>query len=152
MSGIFKMLPLLRLSTLALTMALASCSTLKPDAHLAAFSTRLTGMNQVPPVGSLATGTAYAVLNKNTLLLRWKLSYTGLTGPASACNFHGPAVIGANANSTLALKAPIKSPLEGQATLTPAQATELLAGKWYLSIKTATHPRGEIRGQMILQE
>jgi hypothetical protein len=125
---------------------------LKPDAHLAAFSTRLTGMNQVPPANSLATGTAYAVLNKNTLLLRWKLSYTGLSGPATAGNFHGPAAIGANANSTLALKSPIKSPLEGQATLTPVQATELLAGKWYLSIKTSAYPRGEIRGQMILQE
>jgi hypothetical protein len=109
-------------------------------------------MNQVPPAGSLATGTAYAVLNKNTLLLRWKLSYTGLSGPATAGNFHGPAVIGANASSTLSLKAPIKSTLEGQATLTQVQAAELLAGKWYLSIKTALHPPGEIRGQMILQE
>jgi hypothetical protein len=69
-----------------------------------------------------------------------------------AGNFHGPAAIGANANSTLALKDPIKSPLEGQATLTPAPATELLAGKWYLFIKTAAHPSGEIRRQMILQE
>lgn len=152
MLGELTMWSLLRISTLALTMAITGCSTLQSDVHLAAFSTRLTGMNQVPPVGSLATGTAYAVLNKNTLLLRWKLSYTGLSGPASACNFHGPAVIGANANSTLALKAPIKSPLEGQATLTPVQATELLAGKWYLAIKTVNHPRGEIRGQMILQE
>jgi hypothetical protein len=152
MSAELKSYFMLPVCTLLLTMALISCSSLKPDAHLAAFSTRLTGMNQVPPASSLATGTAYAVLNKNTLLLRWKLSYTGLSGPATAGNFHGPAVIGTNANSTLALKAPIKSPLEGQATLTQVQATELLAGKWYLSIKTAAHPRGEIRGQMILQE
>jgi hypothetical protein len=136
----------------ALALSLAGCGTLKPDAHLAAFSTQLTGMNQVPAVGTSATGIAYAVLDKNTSLFRWKLSFTGLSGPAIAANFHGPAVIGANANSAIALKSPVKSPLEGQATLTPAQATDLLAGKWYLSVKTSAHPRGEIRGQMILQE
>jgi hypothetical protein len=95
----------------------------------------------VPPAGSLATGTAYAVLNKNTLLLRWKLSYTGLSGPATAGNFHGPAVIGANANSTLALKATIKSPLEGQAKLTPALANFRRASGTCLSELQLTHVR-----------
>ena len=136
----------------ALAATLSGCVTLKPDAHLAAFSTQLTGMNQVPAVGTSATGIAYAILNKNTLLLRWKLSFTGLSGAAVGANFHGPAAIGANANSTIVLKTPVKSPLEGQATLTPAQAADLLAGQWYLSVKTSNHPRGEIRGQMILQE
>jgi hypothetical protein len=140
------------LTAVALALAMTSCATRQPDAHLAAFKTQLTGMNQVPAVGTSATGIAYAVLNKNTLLFRWKLSFTGLSGPALGANFHGPAVIGANANSTIALQAPVKSPLEGQATLTPAQATDLLSGKWYLSIKTSAHPRGEIRGQMMLQE
>ncbi|MDO9197071.1 CHRD domain-containing protein, partial [Rhodoferax sp.] len=46
----------------------------------------------------------------------------------------------------------VKSPLAGQATLTPAQAADLLAGKWYASIHTPAHPAGEIRGQMILRE
>jgi hypothetical protein len=140
------------LAAVALTLFMTGCATRQPDAHLAAFKTQLTGMNQVPPVGTSATGIAYAVLDKNTFLLRWKLSFTGLSGPATGANFHGPAVIGANANSTITLKAPVKSPLEGQATLTSAQAADLLADKWYLSIKTSSHPGGEIRGQMILKE
>jgi hypothetical protein len=61
-------------------------------------------------------------------------------------------MIGANANATLAFKLPVKSPVDGRATLTPAQAADLLSGKWYVSIETSAHPRGEIRGQMMLRE
>lgn len=140
------------LTTTAMALAMAGCSVLAPDAHLAAFSTQMTGLNQVPPVATPATGRVDAVLDKNTRLFRWKLSFTGLSGPATAGHFHGPAVIGANANIALPFKGPLKSPLDGQATLTPAQAADLLAGKWYASIHTAAHPAGEIRGQIILRE
>ena len=140
------------LATTALIFAMAGCSVLQPDAHLAAFSAQMTGLNQVPPVATVATGHVVAVLDKNTRLFRWKLSFTGLSGAATAGNFHGPAIVGANANMTLAFKGPVKSPLEGQATLTPAQAADLLTGKWYVNIDTQAHPRGEIRGQMILRE
>ncbi len=140
------------LVAMATAVAVAGCSVLQPDAHLAAFSTQMTGMNQVPPVRTLATGRVDAVLDKNTLLFRWKLSYTGLTGPATAGHFHGPAAIGANAGVALPLGGTPRSPMEGRATLTPAQATDLLAGKWYANIHTAAHPGGEIRGQMILRE
>ena len=137
----------------AIVCAVAGCSVLQPDdAHRAAFSTQMTGLNEVPPVATMATGHVDAVLNKNDLLLRWKLSFTGLSGPATAGHFHGPAVVGANANIALAFKGPVNSPLEGQATLAPAQAADLLAGKWYVNIHTAAHPGGEIRGQMILRD
>ena len=132
--------------------ALSGCGVLQPDAHLAAFGTPMNGLNQVPPVATSATGRIDAVLNKDTHLLRWKLSYKGLSGPATAAHFHGPAPAGANAKVTLALKGPLKSPLEGRATLTPAQALDLRAGKWYFSIHTEAHPGGEIRGQMYLWE
>jgi hypothetical protein len=41
------------------------------------------------------------------------------------------------------------SPIEGQVTLTPAQAADLMAGKWYANIHTAANAPGEIRGQML---
>lgn len=141
-----------RLSIVTIVIFMTGCSGLQPDAHVAAFSTQMTGLNQVPPVATPATGIAYAVLNRNTLLLRWKVSFSGLSGPATAGHFHGPAMIGANANTTIAFKVPVKSPLEDRATLTPAQAADLLGGKWYINIETSAHPRGEIRGQMILRE
>ena len=140
------------LATTVITFAMAGCSVLPRDGHLAAFSTQMTGLNQVPPVATPATGRLDAVLDKNTRLLRWKLSFRGLSGPATAGHFHGPALIGAHANITLPFTGPPRSPLEGQATLTAAQAADLLAGKWYVSIHTATHPGGEIRGQLILRD
>lgn len=140
------------LVTTALAFTMAGCGVLQPDTHLAAFSTQMTGLNQVPSVNTPATGRVDAVLDKNTRLLRWKLSFTGLRGAPTAGHFHGPATIGANAGIALPFKGAISSPLQGQATLTPAQSADLLAGKWYVSIHTAAHPNGEIRGQMILRE
>ena len=135
--------------------ALGACTTLQPTAHLAAFSTQLSGMNQVPPLPTSvtsATGRVDAVLDQNTRVLRWKLSFRGLSGAATAGHFHGPAASGANAGVALPFKGAVTSPMDGQATLTPAQAADLLAGKWYANIHTLAFPGGEIRGQMILRE
>jgi hypothetical protein len=63
-------------------------------------------------------------------------------------HFHGPAAAGANAGVVLPFANPA-SPIEGQATLTPAQAADLSAGKWYANVHTAANPGGEIRGQML---
>ncbi|HOM21379.1 MAG TPA: CHRD domain-containing protein, partial [Ottowia sp.] len=37
---------------------------------------------------------------------------------------------------------------EGRATLGAAQASDLLAGRWYVSVYTAAYPLGELRGQV----
>ena len=79
--------------------------------------------------------------------LTWKGSYTGLTGPATAAHFHGPAETGKNAGVAVPI-APATSPLEGSATLTDAQAADLMAGKWYVNVHTAANKGGEIRGQL----
>src|SRR5215471_13319878 len=41
------------------------------------------------------------------------------------------------------------SGLSGPATLTDAQADELMAGKWYVNVHTATNKAGEVRGQVM---
>jgi len=147
------------LATLALAAVavISGCGMMKPSstsvpaANLVALTTQLGAANQVPPNASPATGTVDAVLNRDTNLLRWKVSYTGLSGPASAAHFHGPAAAGANAGVVLPWPSPVTSPMEGSATLTPAQAAELVAGRWYANIHTAANPGGEIRGQMMIR-
>jgi hypothetical protein len=128
--------------------ALTGCTVLDRQSNLVAFTTQLRGANEVPANSSTGSGSVDAVFDKKTNLFRWKVNYTGLTGPATAGHFHGPAAIGANAGVALPWPNPIRSPLEGSATLTPAQAADLLAGRWYANIHTATHPGGEVRGQM----
>lgn len=125
------------------------------ESNLAAFSTVMRGMNQVPPLrpsATTATGRVDAVLDKTTRLLRWKLSYRGLTGAAIAGHFHGPATVSTSAGVALAFKGAVTSPMDGQVTLTLEQMTDLLAGRWYVNIHTMAFPAGEIRGQMILRE
>ena len=124
----------------------------KPDAsNMVAFSTQLRGANEVPANASQGTGSVDAVLNKDTNLLRWKANFSGLSGSATAAHFHGPAAAGANAGVVVPWAGPIASPLEGSATLTAAQVSDLMAGRWYANIHTAAHPGGEVRGQMTVR-
>jgi transcription elongation factor len=120
--------------------------------NLFTLSARLSGANEVPSTASKGTGLVDAVFNKDTRLLRWKATYSGLTGPATMAHFHGPAAAAVNAPAVLPWASPVTSPLEGSATLTPAQAGDLLAGLWYANIHTAAFPGGELRGQMTLRQ
>ena len=55
----------------------------------------------------------------------------------------------ANAGVAVAIPNAGTSPVEGSATLTDAQAADLVAGKYYINIHTAANPGGEIRGQVM---
>ncbi|KQU91120.1 hypothetical protein ASC78_19280 [Variovorax sp. Root318D1] len=129
------------------TAALAGCGMMSRS-NTASFSGAMNAASEVPPNMTRGSGMAEAWLNKDTNVLKYKITYTGLSGPATAGHFHGPAAAGANAGVVLPF-ARTESPIEGQATLTPAQAADLMSGKWYANIHTAANPAGEIRGQML---
>ena len=131
--------------------AISGCGSMMPRSNQVALSTQLRAGNEVPPNASTASGSVDAAFNKDTNLLRWKVNYSGLSGPATAAHFHGPAGVGANAGVAVGWANPITSGMEGSATLTAAQAADLMAGKWYANIHTAANPGGEIRGQMTVR-
>ncbi len=108
----------------------------------------LNGKSEVPPNASAGTGTADIDYDAATKKLSWKVTYSGLSGPATAAHFHGPAEPGKNAGVALAIPNATASPVEGSATLTDAQAADLVAGKYYVNVHTAANPGGEIRGQV----
>ena len=89
-----------------------------------------------------------ATYDTDTKKLEWTVNYSGLTGPAIAAHFHGPAPVGKPAPIEVPLKAPLDSPMKGSATLTDAQAKDLMDGMMYFNIHTAANKPGEIRGQM----
>lgn len=152
---------LIRVSLAAFAAAtLLGCTTPPPQTpppmaatpnNLVTLSTRLGGGNEVPPTPSTGSGTVDALFDKNTNLLRWRVSYSDLSGPALAAHFHGPALIGANAGVAVPWPGPLASPMEGSVVLSPSQADELLAGLWYANIHTARYPGGEVRGQMTVR-
>ena len=136
-----------------LTAVLAWTSTapmIASAADSATFSAALSGAAEVPANTSVGTGTLDATLDKGTNTLTWKMTFVGLSGPATMAHFHGPAMPGANAGVAVPFASAV-SPLEGKATLTPAQAADLMAGKWYANVHTAANPGGEIRGQLVLK-
>jgi CHRD domain len=116
------------------------------------FKADLKGSSEVPPNATTGTGQLTATFDPDTKQLTWKGSYSGLTGDATAAHFHGPAEPGKNAGVAVFIStkgAPFSSPFSGSATLTDAQAADLMDGRWYVNVHTAANPGGELRGQLL---
>ena len=114
------------------------------------YKAEMKGGSETPPTTSTGTGTVTATFDTATKMLTWKGDYTGLSGPATAAHFHGPADVGQAAGVQVPIK-PFTSPFDGSATLTDAQNSDLAAGKWYVNVHTEANPKGEIRGQLVKQ-
>lgn len=111
------------------------------------FAAVLKGADEVPANDTTGQGHLVATLNTESKAFTYHATYSGLTGPATAAHFHGPAAAGVNAGVQIPIAAPA-SPISGQATLSEAQIADLKAGKWYFNVHTAAHQTGEIRGQV----
>jgi CHRD domain len=112
------------------------------------FKAELKGSSEVPPNTTSGSGTVTASYDPATKQLTWSGTYSGLTGPATAAHFHGPAEPGKNAGVAVPIT-PAASPLKGSATLTDAQAADLMGGRWYVNVHTEANKGGELRGQLV---
>lgn len=129
-------------------LTLGACSTAPANPNVVKFSATLSGKDEVPANATPGTGKVEASLDKASGVLTWTVTYAGLTGPAKAGHFHGPAAPGTNAGVALGFTGSVESPIQGSATLTAAQVADLLAGKWYVNLHTPANPGGEVRGQV----
>ena len=116
-------------------------------AEKTAFTAELKGPSEVPPTGSTGTGKAEVTYDNASKMLSWTITYSGLSGNATAAHFHGPAKEGDNAGPMITIKQ-LDSPMKGSATLTEDQSKALSGGEMYINVHTAKYPDGEIRGQL----
>ncbi len=139
-------------AALAATALAALLATAPAFADTVKFHADLMGSSETPPTDSAGTGAADISLDTASRLLSWTITYSGLSGAASAAHFHGPAAIGAKASPVVPIDAAkLASPIVGTATLTDAQIKDLEAGTWYFNVHTAKFSDGEIRGQLVKQ-
>jgi CHRD domain len=130
------------------TLALGATIAFAGPAFAEKMKATLDGKSEVPPTTTAGTGNADIDYDAATKKLSWKVTYSGLSGPPTAAHFHGPAEAGKNAGVAVAIPNASSSPVEGSATLTDAQAADLVGGKYYVNIHTTANPAGEIRGQV----
>lgn len=138
-------------SFLQLIVLMAVMTIAPAKASLIPFSAYIDGAqaNAGIGTGSAATGSATMWLDDVTNDFSWTVSWSGLNS-VTAAHFHGPATSAQNAGVQVPINFGI-NPAIGNATLTAGQASDLLAGLWYINIHTATFPGGEIRGQISQQ-
>ncbi len=109
---------------------------------------------EVPVNNSTASGTMDVAYNKDSRVLTYTVSWSGLTDAPTMAHIHGIAARGANAGVVHDLTGSLEKAATGSFTnsVTIDESTikedSLLSGFYYINIHTAAHPGGEIRGQI----
>jgi hypothetical protein len=138
--------PLLGLAAtvaVAVSPALASSSR-STKTTLTAF---LTVNQSIPtPKGASGSGKFTAIVAGKTI--RWRMTFTGMTGPVAASHIHSALAGRANPAPAATLCAPCKSSQSGAVTVSAAVLKRILGGATYVNLHTAQNPAGEIRGQI----
>ena len=113
-----------------------------------------------PQTPSSATGTMDVAYSKNTGILTYKVTWSGLSGNPTLMHVHGLAPVGYAAGvvqTILAAPNPSAFPASGSYSGTllvdgvNVKENNLIDGLYYINIHTAANPSGEIRGQIVFQ-
>ena len=149
----------------AAALALNSCNA-KVEVNVVRKTGILMDGNQVIPAKPGAwTGTLDVEYNKDTHLLSYALVWNNLSGKPTSIGFWGTAAKGYNVPPSAA--APVPAPIQNITAGYPGSASAtyfgtvfidgaaikedaLYLGEYYIVIKTAANPSGEIRGQVEL--
>lgn len=143
MKKVFALIAVAAVATLALTaVSIAGTRTMM------GVSAKLTAGQEVPKQAvkaAAATGKFVGTLDGNKL--SWKLTFSHLTGHATAAHIHIGAM-GKAGNVLASLCSPCMNGVHGTTTLSGAARTQLSHHKLYVNIHTDKNPNGEIRGQL----
>ena len=93
----------MKTTTMLATLALGATVAFAGPAFAEKLKATLDGKSETPPNTSAGMGTADIDYDAATKKLSWKLTYSGLTGPATAAHFHGPAEPGKTAGVAVAI-------------------------------------------------
>lgn len=105
------------------------------------------GQEKPHPKGTKAGASGRFTASLSGATLTWKLSFTHLSGPATASHIHSGAK-GVNGSILVLLCTPCASPVTGTSTLTSAEIDAMKTRKTYVNVHTTRNPSGEIRGQI----
>lgn len=110
------------------------------------------GSQVVPSVSSSGSATISGSYNPTSRLLKYTSTWSGLSGTPTSSGFYS-GLTGMNGTAAgmpwaIAEGSPGSGTFTGSVYLTPEQANELTTGGWYYSFSTASHPDGEVRGQI----
>lgn len=94
-------------------------------------------------------GFTVTVVEGSKITLKWKLTFSRLTGKVGAAHIH-KAKKGKAGPVILALCGPCKSGRTGSATITASVNKAIENGTAYVNVHTAKNAAGELRGQIVL--
>ena len=130
------------------TLVFAALSSARPKSSTHTLKATLTAAQEVPKqvvADANAKGSFTGTLTGTKL--KWKLMFSGLTGPATAAHIHLGAM-GKSGNVAVPLCAPCKSGMTGTATVSKSVWNQVEKHGTYVNVHTGKNPAGEIRGQL----
>ena len=121
-----------------------------PTAEIVNFNNvTLSSQQEVPENSSNATGNYTLMYDKKSNHLEYTINYSGTT--PTAMHFH-KGEVGLAGEVVAEVPGPYTSGMKGMLMLSEAQEADLLAGKLYLNVHSASFAAGELRGQAVTED
>lgn len=119
--------------------------------EITAFSARLYEADESRLLTAQSVGAIDATLNRDTGVLAWCITYSGMKAPTSSVSFSLPPSDVGQPKNLIPIAGNLSSPIIGSAVLTNHQISQLLAGHWRASIRAGTPVDGELQGALSLR-
>jgi len=145
-----------RLKTLLATLSLFTFFQFSVRATTYPINVTLSGAQEVPANSSTGTGTLIGTYNDSSNILKYTVTFSGLSTNTIAAHFHEPGPPGIIAPVVFpATNFPLgvtSGTYSDSITLSAGQEDTLKMGLFYFNIHTTAIPGGEIRAQIFLQD